>query len=116
MTVQSLPTDVRLSVARRAGRQVELTLPVPVPCTGQLVELPAGRYDWLRLEVSGPEQIDETVWLYYAHGLDTEQLVGGGTAWAPVPRRDDLHAVRLPVRADLTITAAGLVTPEEVRR
>jgi hypothetical protein len=116
VTVQSLPTDLRLSPARRAGRWVELALPEPLPCTGQLVELPPGRYDWLRLEVSGPAQLDETVWLYYAHGLDTEQLVGDVTAWVPIPRRDDLHAVRLPAHPGLTVTAAVLITPEEVRR
>jgi hypothetical protein len=118
VSILSLPADLRLSLARRAGRRVELALPAPMPCAGQLVGLPPGRYDWLSLDVSGPGQLDETVWLYYAHGLDTERLaaVDGGPAWVPVPRRDELHAVRLPVRPDLTITGAGLITPAEVRR
>jgi hypothetical protein len=118
VSIPSLPADLRLGLARRAGRRVELTLPAPMPCAGQLVELPPGRYDWLRLEVSGAEQLDETVWLYYAHGLDTERLtaVDGGPAWVAVPRRDELHAVRLPVRPGLTITGADLCTPAEVRR
>jgi hypothetical protein len=120
--VNSLPcrTDLRLealSGVRQTERVTHFPLPAPLPCRGQLVGLPAGRYDWLRLGLGSPAATvsEETAWLYYRHGLDPERVAVPATApaeaWVPVPRRDDLLAVRLPDRPDLTLTGLSLVAP-----
>ncbi|MGW6983968.1 hypothetical protein ACWGE1_31765 [Streptomyces sp. NPDC054932] len=101
-------------------RVTAIALAGPTPCDGRLLDVPAGQYDWLRLLVTAdaPEQLDELdeeVWLHYRGGADPEWLRTTGTgadghrtARIPVTRRDDLLAVRLPVRAGITVHAADL--------
>jgi hypothetical protein len=87
----------------------------PVPGRGRLMELPPGRYDWLRLDLSRPVEceISGTAWLHFEGGVDSEQLVATpgspARAWLPVPRRDVLHGVRLPDRPELEVAAVTLV-------
>lgn len=97
------------------NRFVPVPLEGPLPCAGQLVEVPEGRYDWLRIEMSAPVAADtaETAWLHYDHGVDPEHFVlppaGPTRVWLPVPRRQALRAVRLPVAPALTVSAMTAV-------
>ncbi|MCX4820765.1 hypothetical protein OG883_12765 [Streptomyces sp. NBC_01142] len=99
-------------------RSVALELTEPLPCRGQLVDLPHGRYDWLRIDLSAPAQPEsaETAWLYYEHGVDPERFVVSAAepdrVWLPVPRRDVLLAVRLPDRPELVLSAMAMVVPQ----
>ncbi|RFU85223.1 hypothetical protein DY218_18585 [Streptomyces triticagri] len=109
---------------RTPARVTAVPLAGPVPCDGRLLDVPAGRYDWIRLRVSAPEEadgpraaeLDEEVWLHYGEAADPEWLRGTGstaeghrTARIPVPRRSELRAVRLPRRAGVTVLAADCV-------
>ncbi|MFE5810337.1 hypothetical protein OG444_14335 [Streptomyces sp. NBC_01232] len=115
-----MSTHSTQSTHTTATRVTAIALAGPTPCDGRLLDVPAGQYDWLRLLVTtdGAEQqdeLDEEVWLHYRGGADPEWLRTTGTgadgrrtARIPVTRRDDLLAVRLPVRAGITVHAADL--------
>ncbi|MEU1402881.1 hypothetical protein ABZ471_11045 [Streptomyces sp. NPDC005728] len=99
------------------NRFVPVPIEGPLPCAGQLVEVPEGRYDWLCIEMSAPAEADtdETAWLHYEHGVDPEHFVlppaGPTRVWLPIPRRQALRAVRLPVAPALTVrTMAAVVS------
>lgn len=87
----------------------------PVPCRGQVLDLPEGVYDWLHVEVDAPAPGEHTVWLYYTGGLDPEFLVvpGGAAGWAriAVPRRDTLTGIRLPDAPGLVLRSVSLLAP-----
>ncbi|MEN8649802.1 hypothetical protein ABCR94_03870 [Streptomyces sp. 21So2-11] len=95
---------------------VALELAEPLPCRGQLLDLPPGSYDWLRLDLSAapPTEVVDTAWLYYEHGVDAERFVVPAAehrAWLPVPRRDVLVGVRLPDRPEIVLSAMTMVVP-----
>ncbi|WP_369269318.1 hypothetical protein AB5J55_04025 [Streptomyces sp. R11] len=99
------------------NRLVPVPLQGPLPCAGQLVEVPEARYDWLRIDMSPLTQAvtDGTAWLHYDRGVDPEHFVlpqaGPARVWLPVPRRQALRAVRLPVEPALTVrTMAAVVS------
>ncbi|MFI6376426.1 hypothetical protein [Streptomyces sp. NPDC050546] len=108
----------------RTTRVTTIPLTSPRPCDGGLLPVPAGHYDWIRLLVGldGPQdhpgaaELDEEVWLHYREGVDPEWMRTTGTAEdgrrtarIPVPRRDELLAVRLPDRPGVTVHAADCV-------
>ncbi|CAL9628012.1 hypothetical protein SUDANB15_05986 [Streptomyces sp. enrichment culture] len=100
------------------NRLVPVPVAAPLPCAGQLLEVPEGRYDWLRIEVGAPDRAETvgTAWLHYAHGVDPEHFVvpdgGAGPVWLPVPRRDALRAVRLPAAPELTVRSMTAVVSQ----
>ncbi|MDA3650039.1 hypothetical protein LZ318_22785 [Saccharopolyspora indica] len=96
-------------------RTAPLALAGPVASRGQVLDLPAGVYDWLHLEVDAPVADEHTAWLHYAGGLDPEILVvpGGTAGWTrlAVPRRDVLLGVRLPDAPELVVRSVSLISP-----
>lgn len=106
---------VRLAAHAPGDRLVPAVLDGPLSCAGQLIGVPAGRYDWLRLVVSSPGEAVWPVWLHYAGGLDPEDLpVPAGenvTTRLPVTRRDDLVGLRLPEAPGLVVHALTFVRP-----
>jgi hypothetical protein len=109
--------DSRVCLAEHAPgtRSVPAVLDGPLRCAGQLIGVPAGRYDWLRFVVSSPSKALWPVWLYYAGGLDPEDFpVPAGqevTTRLPVTRRDDLVGFRLPRVPGLVVHALTFVRP-----
>ncbi len=117
-----------MSTQTTTTRVTAIPLTAPVPCDGRLLPVPAGQYDWVRLLLSADrpdelDELDEEVWLHYREGADPEWLRTTGTAEdsrrtarIPVPRRDELLAVRLPDRAGVTVHAADCVvrTPADL--
>lgn len=103
---------------------VPLARPDPVPprwgltCAGQLVTVPAGRYDWIYLVIE-PDRDDlddaaEEVWLHYENAVDPEWLYlrrDQTAARLPVARDALLTHLRLPSRETLRVVAATLVGP-----
>ncbi|MDI6102990.1 hypothetical protein QLQ12_30690 [Actinoplanes sp. NEAU-A12] len=101
--MSGLPVTADLTLrfaADRAGRVRPVGPDAPVTCSGQLMALPPGRYDWLHLRTDAPAPRRATVWLYYRNGVDPEHwdIPAGDGAFSriPVPRRDDLLAIGLP--------------------
>jgi hypothetical protein len=109
--------------AGRDGELVPLAVPDPVPpewglaCSGQLVDVPPGRYDWIYLlidcgdgDVSGAQE----VWLHYEEAVDPEWLYlaePGAATRLPVTRQAVLTGLRLPSLRKLRVVAATLVGP-----
>lgn len=98
-----------------ASRVTGTRLDAPVPLDGRVVGLPAGRYDWLHLELRAESAGAADCWLYYDGALDPEPL-----SWAvgeqirvrmPVARRTELVAVRLPWCPGVELQALSLILP-----
>jgi hypothetical protein len=85
-----------------------------IPCRGQRLDLPHGRWDWLHLRLEPATWIGvETVWLHYDGAVDPEPLLPevGRASRIPLTRRTDIMALGLPDRPDLTVTGMTLVAP-----
>lgn len=97
-------------------------VPHPVgtlPCRGQLIDIPPGRYEWVRMTVTATAATDTEIWLYYRGGLDPESLSvlpGTNRVRVGVARQDDLLRIRLPQTEQLTLEELTLVTPHRVAR
>lgn len=85
-----------------SGRRIE--------CRGDLVPLPPGHRDWLRLSFDGAEQAGAAegaeVLLHYRDAVDPEWIHPvPGQNWAriPVTRPEEPVAIRLPDRPGLWI-------------
>jgi hypothetical protein len=103
-----------------AGTPFWLPAPSPpmwgVPCQGQLVATPPGRWEWLHLLLAEDAIGGELeLWLHYRSGaVDPEWLhraPDGATARVPVTRPEPLAAVRLPDRPELRLVAVTLASP-----
>jgi hypothetical protein len=102
-------------VGHREVRQPVGTL----PCRGQLIDVPPGRYEWVRMSITATADTETEIWLYYRGGLDPEPLsVAAGTSRVRVgvARRDDLLGIRLPRTGQLTVNELTLVEPHRVGR
>lgn len=126
--------------AGRPAQPVPLAVPDPLPpdwgltCSGQLIDVPPGRYDWIYLlieaaqngardgaESRGPADRDgdgtvraEEAWLHYEQAVDPEWLYlaePGAATRLPVTRQAVLTGLRLPSRPTLRVVAATLVGP-----
>lgn len=85
-----------------------------IPCRGQQVELPRGRWDRVELALEGEVTEPATVWLHHEGGaVDPEFLPPGRSARVPVTRRCDLLALGLPDRAGCVVTGLVLVGPPD---
>lgn len=109
---------IPMSTQTSPTRVTTIPLAAPLACDGSLLPVPAGHYDWIRLLVSLDDdaELDEEVWLHYREGADPEWLRATGTtddgrrtARVPVPRREELLALRLPNRAGMAVHTADCV-------
>lgn len=106
-------TAVGESIEVRDG--VPFVAGAPVPCDGQLLKVPLGRYDWVHaLAIGGGSGEETELLLHYVDGVDPEWLrltpaVDAPTAArVPVARRSPLRAVRLPAEPALHLHALTL--------
>lgn len=100
-------------VSRREVRPPLDTL----PCRGQLIDIPPGRYEWVRMTITATADTEAEIWLYYRDGLDPEPLsVTAGTSRVRVgvARRDDLLRIRLPRTGQLSVNELTLVRPNRL--
>jgi hypothetical protein len=102
----------------------DLSLRLDIAARGQLIEVPTGAYDWIRLHLdrasTDQAEVEDTVWLHYRDGVDREWMrvtVGARTCRIPVPRHAELVAFRLPERDGLWLRGLTLIpTPAGVSR
>jgi hypothetical protein len=93
----------------------------PVPCAGQLLDLPPGRYDWVRLELAEETAVacrpdPPEVWLHYEDAVDPEWLhvpPGATATRVGVARPSVLRSVRLPSLPGAGVLALTLVPADE---
>jgi hypothetical protein len=102
-------------VSHREVRQPVGTL----QCRGQLIDIPPGRYEWVRMTITATADTETEIWLYYSGGLDPEPLwvpTGTSRVRVGVARRDDLLRIRLPRTGQLIVKELTLVTPPPAAR
>ncbi len=56
-------------------------------CTGQLIPLPAGRYDWIYLLAAAERRTEDLLWLHYADGAVDQEWLRVSDFWPQTPDR-----------------------------
>jgi hypothetical protein len=100
-------------VASSRRRPVDLG-PAPLPCQGQLLPLPAGRYDWVYLSLEAAPGTETVVQLHYRDGAVDPEWLRADAPRVPVARDQQLAAVRLPDDEAIRIVAMALAPTPEV--
>jgi hypothetical protein len=89
------------AVRRRDAGGVPLALDARPLSSAEPVPVPHDRYDWAYLLARAEHDVETVVHLHYAGGVDAELLLVPGSrrpalVRVPVPRHDELRAIRLP--------------------
>jgi hypothetical protein len=91
--------------------------PRPLSTAGPL-PVPPGRYDWAYLLARAERDVEAVVHLHYAGGVDPELLLVPGSrrpalVRVPIPRHDELRAIRLPDGDGVEVLAVTLAVALE---
>jgi hypothetical protein len=68
-----------------------------VRCAGQMIDVPAGRYDWLHLLVTAERRVEDEVTAHFADGTADFEALRVSDFWAAPPSFGECVAYRSPV-------------------